>query len=84
VKNIALTAVAFSAFLSGAPLAYAASLNLEYMQDYEAAYLATCTQAHTAQECQRAMELLEQKLGLDEFVLLVSNAKILEIVSAAK
>ena len=65
MKNIAMVAFASSLWLVGTPGASAASANLEYIQDYEATYLATCTKAHSATECQRAMELLEKRLGFD-------------------
>jgi hypothetical protein len=84
MKRFRITAFVLPLLLAGAGAAEGAGANLEYIQDYEAAFLATCTRAHRAEECQRAMERLQRILGLDEFVVLVGNARLLEVVSAAK
>jgi hypothetical protein len=61
-----------------------ATADLGKVPDHEARFLATCQRAHSAQECQRAMGTLQRLLGPEDFVLLVSNAKVLQLVSAAK
>jgi hypothetical protein len=41
--------------------------NLEYGQDYEEAYLLTCTRENSARACACSMEALEEKVGFTRF-----------------
>jgi len=45
----------------------ALAANLEYGQEYEAAFLDQCTQEHSERACQCAMELMESRVGFTAF-----------------